>query len=93
MVRLYTKGRTTREIAAEIGIDAKTVRRILADAAIERRRTGPRGRLDVDTEAILEMRDDLHMSWQEIADAAGMSKTGVRMRYATATTGRIRVSG
>ena len=81
-VRLYGEGRTTREIAAELGIDAETVRRSLAAEAVKLRRSGPRGRIDIATETITELRDEQHMSWRQIADATGLSRTAVRKRYA-----------
>lgn len=85
--RLYTAGRDTREIADELAVDATTIQRWLRPL-VELRRRGPRGRVDVTDEEITELRDGLHLSYAAIAAQVDMSKTGVRMRYAVATTGR-----
>jgi AsnC-type helix-turn-helix domain len=83
--RLYHRGLDTRAIAAQMGKDPRTVARWLGD---EVRRPGPRGRLDVTDQRILDLRDRSAttegagpMSFEEIARMVGMSKTGVRMRY------------
>lgn len=86
MVRLYRKGRTIREISAELGVDSKTVWRHLR-GVVEPRRTGPRGRADVTDELIVSLRDDDEMSWPQIAREVQMSRSGVRARYLLATTG------
>lgn len=84
--RLYAAGRSTHEIAAQLDVDATTIRRWL-QPLVELRRRGPRGRLDVTDAEILQLRDSLHLSFAAIANEVAMSKTGVRMRYAVATTG------
>lgn len=79
-VQFAAQGRTLREIAHELGVgDSKTVWLALRDRVPARRR-GPRGRTDVPDERIVEM-VDAGLSWQEIADAVGMSRSGVRARW------------
>lgn len=85
--RLYRAGQTLREIAAKMDTDSKAVWRAIAGRT-ETRRTGPRGRTDITDTQVIELRDDLELSWQEIADKVGMSRTGVRARYQMATTGQ-----
>jgi len=80
-------GLTTREVAARLGVEATTVRRWLREAGQPVRRPGPRGRTEVDTAALITMRA-AGSSWQELATASGMSRTGVRRRVLTAETGR-----
>ncbi len=70
-----------------MGVEATTVRRWLREADQPVRRSGPRGRTEVDTAALLTMRA-AGLSWQELAVASGMSRTGVRRRVFTAETGR-----
>ena len=96
---LYSSGKTTREIGAELTVDPRTVARWVGGAV---RRPGPRPRAGVDRK-ILELRTVQpdpereaqglppreHLSFAEIARQVGMSKTGVRMRY-YALTGRAR---
>jgi transposase-like protein len=79
-IRAYRKGATVREVAAEHGVHEHTIRRWLAADDVERRRGGPRGRTDVTDAEIVEGRA-AGMTWLEIADSVGMSKTGVRMRW------------
>ncbi len=90
--RLYRQGLSGPAIAAQIGKDPRTVQRWLGD---EVRRRGPRGRLDVTGQRILDLRTVAPdpereakglpprkpMSFAEIAGLVGMSQTGVRMRY------------
>lgn len=71
----YRVGSTSREIAAQLGVDASTVRRWVARVETLRR-TGPRGRVDVSTELIVELRDAERLSFGDIATAVGMSKSG-----------------
>jgi hypothetical protein len=80
----YQAGATTREIAAEHGVHEATIRQWLAREAIARRRTGPRGRLDVTDELILELRE-VGLSYREIALDVGMSKSGARQRWLAAS--------
>lgn len=79
--RLYHLGLDTRAVAAQMGVDPRTVARWLAG---EVRRTGPRGRVDVATSLILQLRAE-GLSWREIAADTGMSPTGVRLRHDQAT--------
>lgn len=83
--RAYRAGATLREVAAERGVHESTVRGWLRAEAVAARRLGPRGRLDVADGLILGLRDVDGLSWQDVADAVGMSKSGVRSRYAVAT--------
>ena len=87
-MRRYNAGRTLREITGEMGlaIGSKELWRAIHDR-VETRRRGPRGRQDVDTDLILEMRDEDGETWPEIAEQVGMSISGVRCRYRLATTG------
>lgn len=92
--RLYHLGLSTYAVAAQVGRDARTVQRWLAG---ETRRRGPRGRLDVTDQRILDLRTVVSdpereakglppakpVSFAEIAALVGMSKTGVRNRYYT----------
>jgi hypothetical protein len=50
---------------------------------------GPRGRADVSAERIRRLHEEEHMSFAQVGELVGMSKTGVRMRY-YALTGRER---
>jgi transposase-like protein len=90
---LYSSGQTTREIAARLGVDPRTVARWVGDAV---RARGPRPRTGAETDAlIVELRDHpavpagKPVSFAEIGRRAGMSRTGVRMRY-YALTGKRR---
>jgi DNA-directed RNA polymerase specialized sigma24 family protein len=76
---LYVAGRTLRELAIELGSDAKTIRQWLVRAGIQRRRTGPRGRTDVPTDLLVRMREE-DFTLAEIARFCSMSRTGVRRR-------------
>lgn len=84
---LYAAGLTTREVAARLGIEATSVRRWLREANQPVRRPGPRGRTEVDTAALVAMRA-AGLSWQVLAVASGMSRTGVRRRVLTAAAGQ-----
>jgi len=84
---LYGAGLTTREVAARLGVEATTVRRWLREAEQPVRRPGPQGRTDVDTTALVARRA-AGLSWAELATEAGMSRTGVRRRVLTATSGQ-----
>ena len=76
--RLYASGQTTREIAAEMGVDPRTVARWAGDAI---RRRGPRGRTDITDETIWSLRyGPEKLSYQAIADRTGLARTGVRKR-------------
>ncbi len=85
---LYGAGLSTREVAARLGVEATSVRRWLREAEQSVRRPGPRGRTDIDTAALLTMRA-AGLSWAELADASGMSRTGVRRRVLTAAGQRL----
>ena len=82
--RRYESGRTLREIAAELGSDSKTVWRHIS-GRVDTRRVGPRGRTDITDDQVVELRDELGLSWTQLAAELGMSRTGVRARYLRAT--------
>lgn len=83
--RLYASGRTLREIAEALGIgDSKTVWRAIV-GRVDTRRVGPRGRTDITNDQVVELRDELGLSWTAMAAELGMSRTGVRARYLRAT--------
>ena len=82
--RLYLSGMTSREAGAAVGADNTTVLRWLQDMGIETRRTGPRGRTDVDGDAIVRMRDREGLSFAEIGRRTGMSRRGASNRYRAA---------
>lgn len=86
-VRLYRSGHTLREIAERLGVDQRTIWRVL-QGRVESRRVGPRGRTDVTDAEIVESREVDQLSWSEIAEQTGMSRTGVRTRYLMATSGQ-----
>ena len=44
IIKLYTAGRTIREIAEKVGSHHSAVHRILMDHEVPRRRTGPRSK-------------------------------------------------
>ena len=85
--RAYRSGRTLREIAAQHGVDSKALWSAIR-GRVDIRRRGPRGRTDVTDAQILELRDELGLSWRELAQQVEMSPTGVRARYLMATTGQ-----
>ena len=77
-------GLPTPVIAAQAGKSPRTAQRWLADAP---RRPGPPPRADVPDALILGLRDEDRLSWAQIAERTGLSRTGARMRYC-ALTGR-----
>lgn len=95
--RLYRLGLDSYAVAAQIGANPRTVQRWLAG---ETRRRGPRGRVDVTDQRILDLRKVTPdpereakglppakpVSFAEIAALTGMSKTGVRNRYYALTS-------
>lgn len=86
VVAAYRKGETTRELAERNKVAESTIRRLLKTEGIERRRSGPRGRLDVSDDEIVRLHF-LGLSWQQVADELGMSRTGVRKRWARINEG------
>lgn len=76
----YLAGRGSDDLAAEYGLDRRTVQRWAAQADILRGR-GPRGRTDVPTALIVELREVDRLSFGQIAAEVGMSVSGVKGRY------------
>lgn len=72
------------------GVNQKRILAWMTLAGVEARPVGSRGRQDVDTELIVELRDTDQLSWRQIADSVGMSKTSVINRYRVATEGNRR---
>jgi transposase-like protein len=89
VITAYLAGATTREIATQLGVSATTVARWIAQADVLRR-TGPRGRVDIPDNLIVELRDVEQLSFSAIATEVRMSKTGVINRYRVATEGKRR---
>lgn len=85
-VAAYRAGSTSYEIATRFGVNPATVRRWVEQVETLRR-TGPRGRADVPSSLIVELRDVEQLSWSAVAAEVGMSKTGVITRYRIATEG------
>lgn len=83
--RLYTEGRTTRQIAARAGVHESTIRHWLNGQGVKMRRRGAQPKAPV--EDILTLRRRQKLSWEQIAAATAMSKTGVRRAYRQATGG------
>lgn len=82
---MYRRGKTYRQLAARYGVGERTIRRILA-GSVEPRRTGPPKAPTTDEE-IIRLRDEDGLSWRALAAEVGMTSSGVRKRYAVATTG------
>lgn len=87
VIDAYLAGATARELGARHGVDQMTVQRWLRQADVARRRVGPRGRTDVTTALVVELRDVEQLSFAAIAAEVDMSKTGVLNRYRVATEG------
>lgn len=84
----YQAGRTCYEIAEDLGVHESTVRALMDTKGVTRRRTGPRGRVDVPDSLITTLRDVEGMTWRAIADTVGMSRMGATTRYKVATGDR-----
>lgn len=80
---VYQAGATTRETAAKVGVGEDTVRRWLHEDGVELRPRGPR-ELPVTDDEIREL-VGRGWNWVEIADAVGMSRSGVRGRWRAMT--------
>jgi predicted transcriptional regulator len=76
---LYARGRTLRQIGAELGITETTVSDQLHRAGVTMRRGGPPAH-PASTEQILELRDR-GLSWNEVAKQVGMTRSGAWSRY------------
>lgn len=81
--RLYVEeGLTRDEVALALHVSGPTVSRWLADVMRPR---GARKRADVPDDLVVELREQTQLSYQQMADETGMSKTGVRLRYGALT--------
>ena len=78
-IALYESGKTTREVAAEMGIDQTKASRWVRPVA---RRKGPPRRADVPDERLWRMRYEEKLTYDQIAAAVGMARTPVRKRLA-----------
>lgn len=81
----YAAGATTRELAQVHGVHESTVRAWLAAEGVVTRRVGPPD-LPVDDAVIVDL-VAAGESWSAIAEAVGMSRSGVRGRWLRATPG------
>jgi hypothetical protein len=76
---LYAKGRTLRQIGAELGVSRTTVSERLRQVGVTMRRGGaPAHPASIDQ--VLELRDQ-DPSWSEVADQVGMTRSGAWSRY------------
>jgi hypothetical protein len=78
-VELYTAGWTLRRIGAEFGVDHRTVAVRLHRAGVPMRRGGP-PRYEVDTQRILDLRDQ-GLTMTAVAAEVGMSVPSRRRRF------------
>jgi predicted DNA-binding transcriptional regulator AlpA len=76
---LYAKGWTLRQISAELGFSRTTVSEQLRQAGVPMRRGGPPAH-PTSTQQILELRDQ-DLSWTEVAEQIGMTRSGAWSRY------------
>ncbi len=81
---LYAQGWTLRQIGAELGVTATTVRQQLRRAGVTMRRGGPPSH-PASTQQILELRDQ-GLTWNEIAEQVDMTVSGAWSRYRRART-------
>jgi hypothetical protein len=75
---LYAKGRTLRQIGAELGVHWSTVGQQLQMAGVTMRRGAPAH--PASTQQILELGDQ-GLTWPEIAEQVGMTVSGAWSRY------------
>lgn len=89
IVTRYRMGYSVRELGLRFGVHDSAIRRSLARSGEPRR--APRSnwmdkrRDDVDDAEIVDLRGQGY-TWDEIADAVGMSVGGVRRRYQSAVS-------
>lgn len=76
----YLMGQTERQLAASFGVPRPAIQRSLSRTGTERRPPGLERRDDVDTAKVVELRNS-GLTWQQVADAVGMTTGGVRRRY------------
>ena len=74
---LYSQGRTTTEIAVELGVDPRTVHRRLVAAGVVMRPSGVQRKV---TDAELFRLRGEGLLWREVAERVGMTEAGVRAR-------------
>ena len=90
LARDYERGLSHRALAAKYRVGEKTVRQLLAAAGVQSRPVGaPKAR--VSDEQIVAWRAS-GMTWDQVAQRAGMSSAGVRKRHAQAA-GRVVQAG
>jgi DNA-directed RNA polymerase specialized sigma24 family protein len=76
---LYARGRTLRQIGAELGVSSTTVSEQLRRAGVIMRRGGPSSH-PASTQQILDLRDQ-GLTWSEVAKQVDMTVSGVWSRY------------
>jgi hypothetical protein len=76
---LYTQGWTLRQVGTELGVSSTTVSEQLRRAGVAVRRGGPPAH-PTSTQQILELRDQ-GLSWNEVAEQVGMTRSGAWSRY------------
>ena len=81
----YRAGASTHALARRFEVGQRTIVRILERHHVPRRPGSPR-RADVDDATIVRLRDD-GLSWAQVGRAVRLSPSGVRVRYAAATSG------
>jgi hypothetical protein len=75
----YARGRTLRQIGAELGISSTTVSEHLRRAGVAVLRGGPSSH-PASTQQILELRDQ-GLTWNEVAKQVDMTVSGAWSRY------------
>jgi predicted DNA-binding transcriptional regulator AlpA len=75
---LYAEGWTVRQIAAELNLSRTTVSEQLRRAGVTMRRGAPAH--SASTQQVLELRDQ-DLSWTEVAEQVGMTRSGAWSRY------------
>lgn len=80
----YLAGATTREVAAQYGLDAGTVRRWLHADKVPLRKRGQRPYAPDVLEQIITLRRRNKLTWEQIATATGTTPVGARHAYLAA---------
>jgi hypothetical protein len=76
---LYTQGWRLRQIGGELGVSQATVGHQLRQAGVTIRRSGPPAH-PATTDQILQLREQ-GLSWAEVAEESGMTRSGAWSRY------------